>query len=240
MKKVRIKKIDLNTCWLYYQPSITSKTQLNLYFGDGTTGAPLMYNAENGEFELNVNPYGNKKGIPVTRIELAKDYSTLLIETESKAFHFFAHYETDTILFEFFENLCTRKFPIELLSPDDTEIHIGIENGQILELSTISFDKEHKIIPQKGVKIKIQEYNSEGKPDYSENLLRTLPIVSESFVYIRNSEHYRIKDLCIQDNSLIIETDNGVFKDIFNGISLITDVVENILKMRLPFKSKYD
>ncbi|MDR2954132.1 MAG: hypothetical protein LBV43_03525 [Prevotella sp.] len=240
MKKVRAKKIDLNTCWIYYQPSTISKTRLDLYFGNENTGAPLIYNVENGKFELNINPYGNEKGIPLTNIELAKDYSVLIIETENKAFHFSACYDTDIILFKLFEKLYTGKFPIELLSPDDTEIHIGIVNGQILELSTIPFDKEHKIIPLKGIKIKIQEYNSDGKPDSTENLLRTLPILSDCFVYIRNSEHYRIKNLSIQTDSLITETDEGVFRDIFKGISLIKDVIGDILKTRLPFKSKYD
>ena len=164
----------------------------------------------------------------------------MTIEAERKSFLFSARYETDIVLFKLFEKLCTEKFPIELLSPDDTEIHIGIESGQILELSTTSYDKEHKVIPFKGAKIAIQEYNSSGKPDSTENLLRTLPIVSDSFVYIKNSEHYRIKNISVQNDCLITETDKGVFEDIFKGVSMIRDIVKEVLKVRLPFKSKYE
>lgn len=240
MKKARIKKIDLNTCWMYYQPSTTYKTELELYFGNGSTGAPLIYDFEDGAFKLNINPYGDKKGIPLTNIDLAKDHSTLAIEAENKSFLFSARYKTDIVLLKLFEKLHSEKFPADLVSPDDTAIHIGIENGQIIQLSTIEYDKEHSIIPLRGIKIKVQEYNSDGKPDAIDNTLRTLPIVSDNFVYVQGNKHYLIRNLSIQNDILITETTEGAFENTLKGVRLIKDTVDEILKACLPFESKYE
>jgi ABC-type uncharacterized transport system, periplasmic component len=242
MKKERIKKIDLNTCWFYYQPSNTYVTDLSLYFGDGKVGAPLIYNLKKECFELNINPFGNKKGIKLTNVEFAQDYSTLFLEATnentSESFLLSANHKTDIAFFKFFELIYKKGFPQKLISPDDTEIHIGIKNGELVELCTIPFDREHKIIPLKGTKIKIQEYDSNGNPDSSENLLRKLPILSEKLVYIRNSKHYSIESINIENDCLISKTTEAVFEDIFNGIIIIKDFVKEVLRERLPFKSK--
>ena len=204
-----------------------------------------MFNFKTNLFELNINPYGNKRGIALSNIEIPDDYSTLKVEAAHekilKSLILYPKYESDKILIQLFKQLHGHGLPQQLMKPDDTHIHIGLNDGVLIELRTTEYNNEHKIVPLKGLAIKVQEYDSEGNPDYTENLLRALPIVAEDFTYLdyKTKSRHTIKQLYIKDDFIITEAADSVFQNSFKAIAMVRAAVGKILEVRLPFKSKY-
>jgi len=182
-KRKKVKTRDLNFCLFYLSPNGMYLPTLNMVFGSEKVFAPLIYDFNNNNFKLNVNPYGEKRGIEVKNIEINDEFTELYIETDRKSFLFNTVYDTDKIFIKLLKDIIENNFHQKKWNLDDTQIEIVVENGMFLKFSTIVYDKNHTIIPLKGLKIRIQEYDSKGKPDDFENLLRKLPIVSSKFIY---------------------------------------------------------
>jgi hypothetical protein len=235
---------ELKTCWFHYQPS-PEMPELDLYFGGDKSGFPLIYNFKNNNFKLNTNPYGEKHEIDLKKIEIENDNSKLTLmanDLKQKSIMFYVNHDSNKIFVKFLKSIIDKSFPKMKMNPDDTHIHIGMNNGILIEFQTTEYDNNHNIIPLKGLKIKTQEYNSEGKPDNYDNKLRILPIISEKFIYYNYDDKSvnTIKNLYIKDDKIITETENKIFKNNLKTNDFVYNFVVEIINTRLPFKSKYE
>ena len=245
MKKGRVKNIELTTCWFRYQPSYCYTPECDFYFGNEESGVPLMFNFKTNLFELNINPYGSKCGIALSKLEVMENDGGLAIEATDgktcKSFILRHTHQSDQVLIRLLKELHGHGISQKDMKPDDTHIHIGLKNGMLIELRTTEYNEEYNIIPLKGVDVRVQEYDSEGNPDCTDNLLRKRPIVAEDFVYLdySNSSSHTIKNLYIKDGWIISETTDKLFKDRLNTVDVVKDVIRKVLEVSLAFKSKY-
>ena len=234
--KAKPKNIEPTTSWVYYSPSFKYNPDCSMYFGDDKFGISLFFNFETSQFELDINPHGDKKGAPINNVNLSLEYSTFSFETtingKCKAYSIHAQFETDKIIFRLFDQLHEKGISASLIKPNDNSLRLGLKNGMILEFDTADYDKNGKVIPLSGVNIRIQEFNSDGKPDNSENLLRTLPIVAEKFVFIERKGYlfHEIDKLYFNNDVLVTETKDRIFKSTFQTVPVIFDAVTKLVR----------
>ena len=163
---------------MYYSPSFKHNPDCSIYFGNDKFGVPLFFNFKTNQFELNFNPHGDKKGVPIYNVNLSTEYSILSFETaineKSKLYVIHAQFESDKILFQLLDQLHGKGISTSTIRPNDNSLRFGLKNGMILEFATTDYNESGESIPLSGIDVRIQEFNSDGKPDNSENLLRTI------------------------------------------------------------------
>lgn len=242
MKPKSIKPIQT---WLYYTPCFRNTPDLSVYFGNNKTGIPLFFNFETNHFELNINPHGDKKGIPIDKVDFSSEESTfsfeVIVNGQYKKYVVYALFESDKTLFRLLEQLHGKGISTNAINLTDNALRLGLKEGMLMEFATTNYDESGSIIPLAGIDIRIQEFNSDGKPDNSENLLRTLPIVAEKFVFREKKGHlfHEIDKLYFIEKYLVVESKDKSFKSLFQTVPIIFDAVTKLIEVRQPYVKNF-
>lgn len=222
LQKGKVKTIKSKIFNLTHHPH--SLDVFHIYIGSTeNSGIVLSLNHKTHYFEYIENFYGDGYGLPIFNLQCSEDFSELSFEVLTsgayKAIVLQAQNRIDNILYKAIQTLHQGNIFKQQPNPDFCKIELELNEGILTNLSTLNYDEHNSIISMftkgTGLKVFVQELDSTGKFQRSENLEPHAEIVGEKFIAIDAVPHwkyYEIDDLLIRDSTVFITTTDQKFQ----------------------------